>query len=123
MTYGIRSGSCPSLPAQRQNIVVCFLHLFFLIQNSSPSTALRVSETNPSYVETKEILDMENEPKIQDTRRGIDFLIFYLNNIFRKKETNHSEKKRKILRHNFGITPILNLSNLLSRDDYYNYRF
>ena len=84
--------------------MVCFLLLFLLISNSSPSLALCVSETNPSNVKTPEIREMENAANIQLTKRSLGMLNFYFKMIRQMKETA-SEKTKKnpwMLRYNLG---------------------
>ena len=91
-------------------MVVCFLLLFLLIPNSSPSPTLRVSETNPSNVKATEIWEMENVSKNQVTKRSLGLLDFYINKLIRKMRETPSEKpKRKVwmLRYNSGIDPLL----------------
>ena len=75
-------------------MVVCFLLLFLLIPNYSPSPVLRVSETNPSYVEATEVREMENMPKIQLKKRSLGLLNYYVK-IFRQINKKLSEKPKR----------------------------
>ena len=100
-------------------MVVRFLLLFLVIQQSSPSPALRVFETNPSTTESTEIMNMETMPKIEREKRSLVLMELYLNTIFNQLEKNQSKKsKEKIrnVRYRFGIFPRMNAPKFESSD-------
>ena len=77
-------------------MVVGFLLLFLLINRSSPSQNLRISEMNPGNLKTKEIMGIENVPKIPATKRSLGLLQHFINNMIRhiKKDMFLMTKKK-----------------------------